>query len=380
MIDITLTWLLYFVEIMAMLYLILISMYTYGLFKLRRVKYKPIEEFIPVTVVVAVRNEAGQIIELLKSFTQQDYPSKLLNMLVIDDHSEDDTANKVNDYISGSGSDNIQLLRNNGQGKKDALWLGLNTSRSDLVLMTDADCLLPVNWVKTMASAYMHQDVKMLLGPVRLVPSGKLLMQFQELEFLSLLASTAGAAAVKLPLMGNGANIGLDRKSAIEIKTFHDGNIVSGDDMFTLIAMRKKYGSKAVSFVYSSEAQIETQLQHSLNGFIQQRMRWVSKSRSYRDINVVLSALIVALFNFSLLLLMLASFYSSIFLLVYLLFVLFKFMIDYPLMYIYTGFAGRRKLLRWLLPLEFLYPVYVSSISLIGLVLPYHWKGRVHNK
>ncbi len=380
MIDITFKWLLYFVEIMAMLYLILISMYTYGLFKLRRVKYKPIEEFIPVTVVVAVRNEAGQIIELLKSFTQQDYPSQLLSMLVIDDHSEDDTANKVNDYISGSGSDNIQLLRNNGQGKKDALWLGLNTSRSDLVLMTDADCLLPVNWVKTMASAYMHQDVKMLLGPVRLVPSGKLLMQFQELEFLSLLASTAGAAAVKLPLMGNGANIGLDRKSAIEIKTFHDGNIVSGDDMFTLIAMRKKYGSKAVSFVYSSEAQIETQLQHSLNGFIQQRMRWVSKSRSYRDINVVLSALIVALFNFSLLLLMLASFYSSIFLLVYLLFVLFKFMIDYPLMYIYTGFAGRRKLLRWLLPLEFLYPVYVSSISLIGLVLPYHWKGRVHNK
>lgn len=380
MIDITLTWLLYFVEIMAMLYLILISMYTYGLFKLRRVKYKPIEEFIPVTVVVAMRNEAGQIIELLKSFTQQDYPSKLLKMLVIDDHSEDDTANKVNDYISGSGSDNIQLLYNNGQGKKDALWLGLNTSRSDLVLMTDADCLLPVNWVKTMASAYMHQDVKMLLGPVRLVPSGKLLMQFQELEFLSLLASTAGAAAVKLPLMGNGANIGLDRKSAIQIKTFHDRNTVSGDDMFTLIAMRKKYGNKAVSFVYSSEAQIETQLQYSLNGFIQQRMRWVSKSRSYRDINVVLSALIVALFNFSLLLLMLASFYSSIFLLVYLLFVLFKFMIDYPLMYIYTGFAGRRKLLRWLLPLEFLYPVYVSSISLIGLVLPYHWKGRVHNK
>ncbi len=380
MIDITLTWLLYFIEIMAMLYLILISMYTYGLFKLRRVKYKPIEEFIPVTVVVAMRNEAGQIIELLKSFTQQDYPSKLLKMLVIDDHSEDDTANKVNDYISWSGSDNIQLLYNNGQGKKDALWLGLNTSRSDLVLMTDADCLLPVNWVKTMASAYMHQDVKMLLGPVRLVPSGKLLMQFQELEFLSLLASTAGAAAVKLPLMGNGANIGLDRKSAIQIKTFHDRNTVSGDDMFTLIAMRKKYGNKAVSFVYSSEAQIETQLQYSLNGFIQQRMRWVSKSRSYRDINVVLSALIVALFNFSLLLLMLASFYSSIFLLVYLLFVLFKFMIDYPLMYIYTGFAGRRKLLRWLLPLEFLYPVYVSSISLIGLVLPYHWKGRVHNK
>ena len=54
---------------------------------------------ISVTVVVAARNEAGHIISCLESIVNGSYPAKLLEIIVIDDFSDDKTAFQVQQFI-----------------------------------------------------------------------------------------------------------------------------------------------------------------------------------------------------------------------------------------------------------------------------------------
>src|SRR5690349_17947807 len=45
----------------------------------------------PVSVIIPARNEAAVIRACLRSVLDQDYPDHLLEVIVVDDHSEDDT-------------------------------------------------------------------------------------------------------------------------------------------------------------------------------------------------------------------------------------------------------------------------------------------------
>src|SRR5690349_20741409 len=74
-----------------------------------------------ITVVVAMRNEARAIPELLDSLLRQDHPD--FEIVLIDDHSSDNTRDVVQQYKTNhpEAGKKIRLLRNHGTGKKAAL-------------------------------------------------------------------------------------------------------------------------------------------------------------------------------------------------------------------------------------------------------------------
>lgn len=372
--------LIYLLDAAALLYLVLIGSYTFGWFRLRRQSLPALVKPVKVSILVAARNEQDNIGELLQSIQKQYYPSELLEVFIIDDHSEDQTTGIIEQFCVTHPGFPLSLIRSEGFGKKSALKAGLQQASGELVLITDADCHLPVTWVQSMAAAYSHSGALLLLGPVRIMPGKNFFGNLQELEFISLMGSTAGAAGTGMPVMGNGANIGFDRQAAIALNAFDQQAYTSGDDMFMLMAVRKKYGAKKIRFVYSGEALVETAAEKNLQAFLRQRMRWVSKSRGYSDPLVIVHAIIVFIFNSLLFLTLLLGIYHSLFLFVFVLFVLLKFVVDYPLLYLATGFLKRRTLLKFSLLLEFFYPVYVVVTSLAGLLLPFSWKGRKHRK
>jgi cellulose synthase/poly-beta-1,6-N-acetylglucosamine synthase-like glycosyltransferase len=375
-------WYIYLLDAAALLYLGLVGLYTYGWYNLRKSPQTLArnENTIKVSILIAARNEQDHIPQLLQSLYDQQYPHDLMEVWLVDDHSEDDTANRVVAFKTQNTSFQLKLIKNKGQGKKAALRTALLQSNADLVLITDADCLLPPGWVSAMVAHFCEANHQLLLGPVRLKQQKSLFGKLQALEFISLMGSTAGAAGAGFPVMGNGANIGVNRQTALELNAFDESEYASGDDMFLLMAVRKQFGSKAVRFVRADDAIVETEAQPHLSAFMQQRMRWVSKSRGYRDKNVVLPALVVLFFNLMLGLTLVLGMTKELFLMVFVLFVLLKFLVDYPLLYLATGFLRRRKLMPYALFLEFAYPLYVVVTGLAGLILPFRWKGRRYIK
>ena len=119
----------------------------------------PAQEEIPpdfqpetrITVLIPARNEASNIRACLDSYLKQSYPPSLRECIVIDDHSDDETAAIVQEYKNQG----IQLIRlaDSTAGltlnsyKKKAIETGITAASGVLLLTTDADCILPPDWI-----------------------------------------------------------------------------------------------------------------------------------------------------------------------------------------------------------------------------------------
>lgn len=367
-------------------YALLIIAITIGWCRLRVFKKSGLFAQVKVNVIVAVRNEAANVKQLLTSLLTQDYPSHLLEIIIVDDHSTDTTSRLVNDFIlHKKESQNLRLISLSvidGSGKKAAIIEGILASGCELIVITDADCTAESHWIQTLAAYYSVYKPQMILGPVRMADNGNFFGKIQSLEFMSLISSAAGSCNAGFPILANGANMAFTR-SAYESCGGFSGNMnfPSGDDMFLMMSIKRKFGAKAIRFLRSHEAIVSTSATLSFKSFVQQRLRWVSKSRGYTDPLMIAASILVFLTNTWLVLIGIISIGIPEYFKLFLLFYLLKMLIDFPLMTSYSRFQKSNTLL-WLFPImELLNAVYTVMIGIAGNVGKYEWKGRkVSNK
>lgn len=359
-------------------YGILIGFYTIGWYLLKqpaRSKRKPVTR---VSVLIPARNEEANIAACLKDLMHQDFPSELIEITVIDDHSEDDTLGKISEVVMNHPERQIQIARLSGKsGKKAAITQAISTASGKLILTTDADCRLPEGWISSMVNHYEQSGSKMISGPVVFHQENSLFKKFQSLEFLSLIASGAGSISIKAPIMCNGANLAYEKKAFEAVSGYaSDASFVSGDDVFLLLKIKKQYGSDAVHFLKDESAIVKTHAKQSLKEFLQQRIRWISKSRGYTNLAIVLASLIIYLFNYMLFATALLSIWFPDLLMFALIFLIAKVIIDFPILLGISSFAKKQKLL-WFYPaLQIIYVIYVSLIGFAGNFFGFSWKGR----
>lgn len=366
------------------MYLICIGAFTYGLFLCEKKAKEMPRRFAArhdcdisekVSVLVAARNEGKNIEKLLQSLYNQSFNKENFEVVIVDDHSDDDTAGIVRRFVSTHHGMNLNLLGAQGHGKKQAISQALHHAENEIVMVTDADCILPERWIETMTDYFVNHDLKMLLGPVLLSPADTLFEKLQVLEHQSLIASTAGSATIGMPVMCNGANMMYSRTAAIEVEKYRtDMNIASGDDMFLMEQFIKHHGSKSVSFILDNEVVVKTSTMPTLRAFLRQRRRWTSKTKAYTNWKIIATALIVLMFNLSIVFFFAAGFFMHVFWVFYVLYVIMKTLIDFPILKRITTFMHQRQLLHWMFPLEFIYPFYVVFTAFSGLFANIKWK------
>lgn len=364
--------------IITSLYFICIAAFTLGLYNLKEKNYNiDKSSTTKVSVLIAARNEEENIENILLSLYNQTFPKELFEVIIIDDHSEDNTKTIIDNFINNNKDFNMQVFISEGKGKKAAISQALHKAKNHLIIVTDADCILNTLWIENIVAFYQKTKSKMILAPVLLTPSNTLFEKIQVLEHLSLMGSTAGSAAIGFPVMCNGANMAYEREAALEVeKLRHDFNIPSGDDMFLLEQFVKNYGYKNVKFLLSKSAIVKTKTCKTIKDFFKQRRRWVSKTKSYTNWKIITTALIVFFFNISIISLLISAFFIPALWSLYVLLTLLKFFIDFPLLKNITNFMNQSNLMKWALPLEFIYPFYVTFTAISGLLINVSWKGQ----
>lgn len=358
------------VLIFTALYLICIAAFTFGLFNLKE-RFHSINKnnLVKVSVLIAARNEEKNIEKLLESLKKQSFPKELFEVIIVNDHSTDNTDEIINDFINKNKELEVKLLKAEKKGKKHAISQALHTAINELVIVTDADCVLNDLWIESIVGFYQEEKCKMILAPVLLSPAENLFEKMQVLEHLSLIGSTAGSASIGFPVMCNGANMAYERKAALEVEKFRkDFDIPSGDDMFLLEQFVKRYGHNNVKFLLSKSAVVKTKTCKTIKDFFRQRRRWVSKTKSYTSWKVIVTALIVLFFNLSIISLLVSAFFVPALWSIYILLTLLKFFIDFPLLKNITNFMNQGSLLKWVLPLEIIYPFYSVFTALSGTI------------
>ncbi len=340
------------------------------------------EDFVPatrLTVVIPVRNEAANIPLLLHDLATQLYPHNLVEILVVDDHSEDATPDLVEQMIKTFPfALTCVRLKNyvNHSGKKAAVQVGVTQAAGELLVFTDGDCRVGPEWLRQYAYTYQMRQPYFISGPVCFQHTPTLFERMQQVEFASLIGIGAASLQLGKPNMCNGANLAYT-KTVFEKTGGFAGNedIASGDDEFLLHKVHKSYPGKAV-FLKSSKAIVYTCAANTLKAFMLQRIRWASKWKAYQSIQVQAMAVIVFLVNLALVL-------SVVWLLLgkgaavwVVAGFCVKFAVDFLFLNSILHFLGRRRYIWYMLPLQFCYIPYVLGAGIGGLVGKYNWKGR----
>jgi glycosyltransferase involved in cell wall biosynthesis len=113
-----------------------------------------------ISVVIPAFNEAAHIVECLESLNRQTLPRDEYEIIVVDGGSKDTTrelAEPLADVVF------IQTSRKVGGARND----GAMRAGSAILATTDADCIIPRNWLEVILNDFdRNPDVVQLFGPV----------------------------------------------------------------------------------------------------------------------------------------------------------------------------------------------------------------------
>src|SRR6187399_1251128 len=335
--------LLYITIGLLIIYSILIMFYRAGWFELRSFSQTDHEPSITISVIIPARNEEENIGKLLSSLEKQAYPSHLFEVIVVDDHSTDNTVAVVNRY---SFAKLIRLEFDNiNSYKKKAIETGIAAASGDLIVTTDADCIVPANWLKTIASFKEKTNAFFIAAPVVLENESNLLQTFQTLDFLVLQGITAASVQKRFHNMCNGANLAYERKVFFEVNGFTGiDHIASGDDMLLMQKIAKRFPAK-ISYLLSKDVIISTQSAKTWKEFFSQRIRRASKATDYNDIKIFSALFLVYFFNCTLLALFITGFWMPLLWLGLVSTVLVKIIIELLFIYPIAKFYNKQTLL-----------------------------------
>ncbi|MDX1530060.1 MAG: glycosyltransferase [Rhodothermales bacterium] len=350
-----------------------------------------------VSVIVPARDEAHCIARCLRAVLANDYPEDRFEVIVVDDLSRDGTAERVErvqarvnrpalvpagfEDDGDPGVERVRLLRmpenleRSRAHKKRAITKGIAAARGAIILTTDADCLVPRRWVRTMAEAF-DAETALVSGPVLYRPGTTAAGQVQALEFLGLVAVGAGAIGIGRPTLCNGANVAY-RKGVFEALGGFDGldHLTSGDDELFMQKIAYTTGW-AVRFCADRRAAVLTKGADSLRGFVEQRRRWASKGAHYPYAGLVAAIAGIYAFYVALLAATLALPVAPALALPVAAAWGLKALPEAALLGPACRHFGRGRLLRYFLPTQPLHLAYIIAMGALGAIGNYEWKGR----
>ena len=335
-----------------------------------------------ISVILPVRNEISDITNCLDDIALQDYPKDLFEIIISDDFSEDYTIEKVRKWAKDHPELNLTLLDGvpnlkDNQGKKKAIERAVTIARGDIILTTDADTLHGKSWIRSVAAAFRSEGVKMVLGPVGFTEGKRMFQKIQLLEFLGIMGVTAGSANLGFSLMCNGANLAYLKQAFHETGGFSGDSVFhSGDDQFLMMKIRKLYGGRSVIFLNEKEAITLTAPCTDWNDFREQRLRWVSKSKGYKDVTVITAGLLTFGFPFLILTGGIAGIFNPSILILSALLWFLKILAEYPLVRRMAGFFEKKHLLGYYFVAQVFQLFYSIAVTIAGQFGMYSWKGR----
>jgi biofilm PGA synthesis N-glycosyltransferase PgaC len=195
-----------------------------------------------VSLVIAARNEQNRIVPFLQTLELVEYPSNQLEVVFIDDASTDATATMIEQYCKQHP--NWRLLRfKNKRGQIAAISEGIASSKGEIIVNTDADCLVQREWLREIISCFAP-DVSMVLGYSPFVHNSKIIYWYMAFDNIVSAISQAVFTKIGFPLSSTGRNLAYRRTAYNSVGGYSSlmGFRSGTDTHLTLLFKKNKIG------------------------------------------------------------------------------------------------------------------------------------------
>lgn len=235
---------------------------------------------LPISVVVAARNEEADLPALLVALADQTHPD--FEVIVVDDASEDGTAALVEAQAERDARFRlVRVTEPVAPRKKHALTQGIAAARHDRLAFTDADCTPPPGWLAGLAEHAVAEPDAVLVGYGPFWKAPGLLNAFVRYETVVTAMLAAAAAGWGRPYMAVGRNFSYPTALFERIGGFeHSLASLSGDDDL-LVQEVARHGAAPVRFVFDPATFVPSAAPPSWRRWARQKLRHTSAGAHY---------------------------------------------------------------------------------------------------
>jgi len=345
------------------------------LWGLRATPHTPASDHPCISVIIAARNEAGNIGNLLTDLAAQTWPEDRREVILVDDGSTDNTAHIAE--AAGVRVLRIEEVPKNIAPKKYALEQGIAASTGDIILTTDADCRVKPGWMAAMARCF-DDRTGIVAGFSETEAQKSQTAAWERIDFLAMMAVAAGAVGAGIPMAASGQNLAYRRTAWEDINGFGDQrHRPSGDDVLLMQRIVRRTAWKA-RFCRAPESFVTTRPCENLAALLRQRIRWASNAAAFSVLAPYFTAYLVDTWLVALLLIgggvtWLAGLPVGIPLIAA---CCWKIGIDGAILWRSATIFGTRQTLRAFPLWSLTVPLYIVGMGFLGPLGKFQWKGR----
>lgn len=332
-----------------------------------------------VSILVSARNEEEGIRRTLDSLMAQRYKGRW-DIWIADDRSTDRTPQILAEYAERF-PDRIHVLTiselSPGESaKKNAIAKLVEASSGEILLLTDADCVVLPTWIRSMVREF-EPGIDFVAGHSYIeLPADRQnwLLNMQAVETMAYRIAGTGALAMGMPITSTGNNLAYRRSFFESVHGFEGvSKIQSGDDDLLLQKLVREAPWKA-RYSVDPDAFVTTRGKETLPELWEQRKRWASKTTYYAQKTVAL-LVVIFLFFCTLSLGYVLSFFSSKILLATVFGFFVKLVGDTFVELRGLRIFRQRSLFKWFLPVEIVHAPFTVFAVLFGVAGHFKWKG-----
>lgn len=261
--------------IAACIYFAGLLVYVPGVLRgLRRKKQTDTEPLPTVTVLVCARNEEHHIDECLQSLAMIDYPRERLEILFLDDRSTDRTPQILQEWSARLPHLRVIVSHDDGgaRGKVNALIQGMDRATGEIIIMTDADCRVPPQWVREHVRLY-DADTGMVSSMTSLF-TRSVFSGAHCLEMVQVLALSMAGINYNIPLSVIGNNLSVRKKAYDELGGYRNIDFSVTEDL-ALFQTVWHSGKWKVKFNANRDIAVLTYPPEDFKTWWRQKHRWV---------------------------------------------------------------------------------------------------------
>ena len=228
-----------------------------------------------VSIIVAARNEEENILECILSLNKLEYPENKIQIILVDDNSTDATGKIIDEFIADKPK--FQKIvstetRGNLKGKTLAIANAIEFAQNEIILTTDADCIVSPKWAKTIASYYIDDKVAIVNGMTNQFEINNF-EAMQSVDFIYLLSTASGTINIGKPMSCIGNNMSYRKSAYDEVGGYENLEFSVTEDFRLLIAINnlKKY---KIIYPIDKDALVTSKACKSGKELYHQKKRW----------------------------------------------------------------------------------------------------------
>lgn len=233
-----------------------------------------------ISIVIAAKDEEYNLAVLIDSISKLDYRKENFEVIIADDESTDSTYQTAVELTSSLENFHVyKVLDKAMPAKKGALTFGISRTSYPFILITDADCQVPVEWLKVYSSKF-DEGSDFIFGPAPFQAENLFANKAARFENLRSSILMFAAARMKLPYSAAARNFGFRRSAFETIKGYSNTTeTLSGDDDL-LLREAVKHKMK-INTIINANAIVISHAKKTLGEYLHQRARHTKTSLYY---------------------------------------------------------------------------------------------------